>query len=138
MTAPSTAETALGFQTLSLYTLAALPDTSNVNSVFEAFHDSERTRSPRLALPRGGSSFDSVKPKSFFTRMTRLFGPPYTGNRSDKCWSLLFGCILNGKGRPFISTLSTCVRRLNAGEKSTQQSPVLVRLVASSMLSSVL
>ncbi len=54
----------------------ARPETSASTGCESEFHELEITRKPRLVPPSGGNSFASDKPKSFFTRMTRVFGPP--------------------------------------------------------------
>src|SRR5713226_2509247 len=137
-TAPSTELICPGFQTPSSYSMPARPETSTVNWLRTEFHEFEITRKVRLVLPSEGSSFANAKPKSFFNRMTKLFGPPETAKRSTRCWSSSLGWILNGRDLPFISTDTTFARKLSAGENSTQQSPVPLRVVSRVMVSDVL
>src|SRR5258708_28767357 len=77
--APSTDVTCVAFHIPTSYCLPSAPETSRVRRSHAGVQDSDITRNPALALPRGGNAGDRLSPKSFLTRMRNVLSAPATG-----------------------------------------------------------
>src|SRR5579862_285646 len=127
--APSTDTTCEGFHIPSSYCLPEAPAMSRVSVSREGVHDSDKTRKPWLVLPKDGKVGERLSPKSLRRRMCNVFSPAEMGNCTAVCWSTSLFLIWKGIRRPFISTAIICARGLTAGENSSEQLPLPLRVM---------